>query len=144
MRSARECAEVCARREHVHSNRSCTRTNREYLLPPGEGVAKRRMRDPTLCVSPSPGLRPPSPGGRGRISKDASIFPSHSRDHAGAVSELFPLDAHLLQDRQVQIRDRRAFRQREVLSAEFQLTVASSNKDVWLRVVVMQITVAHV
>src|SRR5262245_15660823 len=35
--------------------------------PPGEGARSAGEGDPTKCsIQPSPGLRPPSPGGRGR------------------------------------------------------------------------------
>src|SRR5438067_724326 len=64
------------------------------------------------------------------------------RNHARAVAELIALHSRLLEQRQMEIRDRRAFRQHDMLTSELHLAVAAANHDVRLRIVVMQVAVA--
>src|SRR5689334_20051641 len=52
---------------------------------------------------------------------------SHLRNHAGAVTEFVALHSNLLKHREVEIRDRGALRQHDVLAAEFQFAVAATD-----------------
>src|SRR5688572_13723684 len=70
--------------------------------------------------------------------------PSNVRDRSGAVAELVAFHADLLQQRQMEIGDRRAFRQHQVLAARPQPAGAAADNDVRLRVVVVAVAVAHV
>ena len=66
------------------------------------------------------------------------------RNRARAVAELVALYSDLLQQRQVEIRDRRFLRQHQVLAAELHFAVPTTNQDVRHRIVVVLVTVAHV
>src|SRR6185369_13772237 len=69
---------------------------------------------------------------------------SYARDRAGTVAELVALDSDLLKQCQVEIRDRCALGQHDMLADEFHLAVATTDQYVRLRVVVVPIAVAHV
>src|SRR5206468_8823888 len=71
-------------------------------------------------------------------------FKLNLRNRPSAVAELVALDTDLLQQRQVEIRNRRFLWQHEVLAAEFHFAVPAANQDVRLRIVVVQVTIAHV
>src|ERR1700733_13934449 len=65
-------------------------------------------------------------------------------DDARAVAELLALHPRLLQNRQMQIRNRRALRQHDMLPNELHFAVAAAHQDIRLRIVVMQVAVTHV
>src|SRR5262249_47493114 len=65
-------------------------------------------------------------------------------NRARAVAELIALYPHLLEQRQVEIRDRRFLRQHDMLAAELHFSVAAADQDVRLWIVVVQVAIAHV
>src|SRR5579875_555249 len=72
-------------------------------------------------------------------SRNSLRFILHARDRARAVAELVALHPDLLQNRQVQIRDRRALRQHNMLPQKLHLPRAAANQDIRLRIIVVQV-----
>src|SRR5262249_27229875 len=66
------------------------------------------------------------------------------RNRPCAVAEFVALNSYLLQQRQMEIRDRRFLGKHEVLAAELHFAVPTTDEDVRFRIVVVPITVAHI
>src|SRR5207248_4016556 len=65
-------------------------------------------------------------------------------DHAGAVSEALRLEARLVQQREVQIGNRRAFGQLDLPSAALERAGAAADQDGRQRIIAVQVAVGHV
>src|SRR6187551_731436 len=107
--------------------------------------------EPTLAILYDPTEPPNHPGAsRHPLSSEgkATVLPAHrqlnSRNRSGTIAKLVTLDSNLLKQGQVEICDRRALRQHDMLTAELHFAVAATNQDVRLRVIVVPIAVAHV
>jgi hypothetical protein len=70
--------------------------------------------------------------------------PPDARDRSRAVAELVALHANLLQQGQVEISDRGTLRQHDMLAAELHPAGAAAHYDIRLRIVIVQVAVAHV
>src|SRR5262249_1001753 len=68
----------------------------------------------------------------------------HPRYCAGTIPELILLDSVVLQHRQMEILNRCAIRQYDMLPSQFRLSIPATHDDVRLRIVVMQIAVTHI
>src|SRR5213595_1696432 len=99
--------------------RSASPTGRslKYCPPCKGGRPRRRARPIGRSIKRS---------GRGSLTSPALACLVHAlnaRDDAGAVGKLVALDAGLLQQRQVKIRDRRALRQQDMLATDLHSSI---------------------
>src|SRR5207248_2414602 len=69
---------------------------------------------------------------------------SDTGDHAGAVPKALPLEARLVQQREVQIGNRRAFGQLDLPSAALERAGAAADQDGRQRIIAVQVAVGHV
>src|SRR5215510_16027499 len=69
---------------------------------------------------------------------------SNTGNHVGAVPDAFHLHARLVQQREMQIGNRRTFGQLDLLPSLLERARAATDQDVRQRIIAVQVAVAHV